>query len=427
MTRGAPRRPGWLAAAVVFGLVAGGLSLLWRAAGPALLRALGGDPALGARVHDAFLAAACSLLALWVLGGLVASRRLRPWQGALLAVPVWLAVETFAAPKLAVPLGLLDYYAVRDPDHRPLNTDPRGGWNADSIRSARPAESFRPEGFNVIFLGDSFTFGVRLHPDQTIPAKVERQLSRAFPGQEIRVANFAWISASPLLSYRRLVDLGEKYHPDLVVLDVDMTDFRDDILWEHMLERRGIYAVYDRIPILLKTIQVAAPWLHRRLYAWSGADVPERRFFAAEQSLERSRPYLRTLERNVEHIRDWCRAHGADFAVFVLPRTFQYSDRESPHNWEADQYEVLGPYSLEPFRFFEEVAARADYPVYPLLDAFAKSGVFPTAFDDDPHWNDAGTSVAATAIAEALRPLVAARLGGGGPSSSATTTNAESS
>ena len=45
-----------------------------------------------------------------------------------------------------------------------------------------------------------------------------------------------WVSSSPLLNLRLLRDVGHKYRPDLVVYSLDMTDFRDDLHYEHALE-----------------------------------------------------------------------------------------------------------------------------------------------------------------------------------------------
>jgi len=64
------------------------------------------------------------------------------------------------------------------------------------------------------------------------------------------------------------------------------------------------------------------------------------------------------------------------------------------------QYQNLGPYVLEPFRFFAEQAKTAPFPVHSLLPAFQNTTVFPTCFTGDPHWSPAGTQVAADALAE---------------------------
>jgi lysophospholipase L1-like esterase len=130
----------------------------------------------------------------------------------------------------------------------------------------------------------------------------------------------------------------------------------------------------------------------------------------SELPLDETRPYARHLARNLASIARHARDLGAEPVAFVLPRHYQYDAREAPSNWEKDRYDLLGPYSLEPFRFFEELAPEVDYPIHPLLAAFLENDAFPTCFDDDPHWNETGTSVAARAIAERLEPAVRAAL-----------------
>ena len=84
--------------------------------------------------------------------------------------------------------------------------------------------------------------------------------------------------------------------------------------------------------------------------------------------------------------------------LLVFPRSYQYSDKESPNNWEKSKYEVLGPFAHEPFKYFEQIKGDVDYPIYSLLPDFQNSTIFPTVFDNDPHWNETGNQIAADAI-----------------------------
>ena len=86
-------------------------------------------------------------------------------------------------------------------------------------------------------------------------------------------------------------------------------------------------------------------------------------------------------------------------ALVVYPRHYQYTGRESPDNWEANRYEVLGPYVEEPFRYFDEVRDELPYPVLSLLPAFAESEEFPLFLPNDPHWNARGARLAAEHVA----------------------------
>lgn len=356
----------------------------------------------------AFRGSIAIVLAFW---GLCVALALSPGR-VLVRVPLlaawWLAVELCVAPPSAGLLNLWQYFAIQDVDHRPKTRGPE--FNDDFLRGTPPSREFRPEDLNLVFLGDSFTYGLRVKPEEAFPARVGVALREAYPGAGLKVANFGWTSSSPFLSHRRLVDIGERYFPDVVVLCVDMTDFYDDILYENMLARRGLYRFYDKLPITLHLWSVLSRESYLSALSWSVGGAPTRRFFAARQPLEESRPFLEKLAGNVRKLREWCRAHGADFALVVLPRSFQYSERECPANWEQDEYTPLGPYSLEAFRWVDELRKRVGYPVFSLLPDFQRTTVFPTCFHNDPHWNPQGHRVAAEALVRKLRPVIGRRL-----------------
>jgi len=338
-------------------------------------------------------------------------RRILPWLGSLgVTLVLYLAVERWAAPHLQGPIEpLREFYFVRDVDHRMPPNDPGVPTNEDGIRSSRPARAFAAPGRNVVILGDSFLYGYKLPFEQSVPFLVERRLQERFPETPVRVANFAWTSSSPLLALRLLRDIGAKYRPELIVQCVDMTDFHDDIKYAAMLRRQGIYRYYDRVPLALTALKTVSPGAFRRLHSWSlGGALPAKVFFASRAPLAETRPQLAPLVENLRALDRWAKAHGARFAVVVVPRNYQYSARESPRSWERKAYEPLGPYALEPFRFFSELSAEGTlgFPVYSLLPAFQQTKVFPTCFVDDPHWNPEGARVAAEALAPMLEELM---------------------
>ena len=223
---------------------------------------------------------------------------------------------------------------------------------------------------------------------------------KAHPNRRIHVANFGWISASPLLSLRQLRDIGARYKPDTVVLGLDMTDFHDDLTYERLITRPGIFRALAITPVTfwlgrrIVASSASLDWLHTRIYGY-----PSGRYFAMNQPLSRSRAWLRTTRKNLEAIDEFARQElGARFVVFVFPRSFQYSTREAPESWERNETENLGPHVLEPFAYFEEIQGDLPFPVISLLPAFQNPDVFPTCFIGDPHWNANGARVAARAI-----------------------------
>jgi hypothetical protein len=287
-------------------------------------------------------------------------------------------------------------YFVDDVDHRLAQGD-KPGLNSDGIRCSFEASDFIAEDLNFIILGDSFIYGTRMEPQHSVPQRFEEHANAQFPTRTIRVANFGWVSSSPLLSLRQLKDIGAKYKPDIVLLAVDMTDFHDDIKYRRLLDRQGIYWALDYIPVTIMALRKLTPGIES-LHHWLFQE-PGHRFFITEGPLEETLPHLSHIQNNLDQIQRFCQQElDARFVLFVFPRSYQYSDREAPNNWEQDEYENLGPHAHEPVRYFEQVRSRVEYPIYSLLPDFLETDLFPTVLDDDPHWNKAGNDLAAGAM-----------------------------
>ena len=89
-----------------------------------------------------------------------------------------------------------------------------------------------PNVYRIFYLGDSFVEGT-CPMDESVPSKVEARLNELARGMQLtfEVINTGTSSYSPTLYYllarHRLMD----YHPDLLVVNVDMTDCFDD--WKY--------------------------------------------------------------------------------------------------------------------------------------------------------------------------------------------------
>ncbi len=328
------------------------------------------------------------------------------------------AMIVFVLVCVVVPIALIEFvgrnfvirggaqYFFRDVDHR-IPPYARGGINGHGLRMDRESGAFTADATNVILLGDSFVYGFRLDDHQTLPVRLEALARAEWPEREIQVANFGWISASPLLSLRQLREIGEHYRPDTVLLGLDMTDFHDDLKYERLIARTGVFRALAITPIsvwlarkVIASSETLDP-LHRLVFGYPGP-----RFFAMTRPLEESRPWLETSRGYLEEIAHFTRDElNARFVLFVFPRSFQYSDREAQASWEAGEVPDLGPHVHAPFRYFQEIEAELDFPVRPLLSTFERTDVFPTCFDDDQHWNADGVDVAARGILEACRDL----------------------
>lgn len=311
-------------------------------------------------------------------------------------------------------------YAL-DVDHRPR---PDGGEiNSDSARFRGEAADLDDDDFVVLFLGDSFTFGFSLAYADSYPYRFEAIAASNDCTPPVRAVNMGWTSSSPLLALRLLRQVGYAYRPDLIVYALDMTDFHDDLRYEWRLREQREYD-FDAVAVVDRWIASAWPSAAGLLPVFravtgrlrgvdreqgvallAGLRVPgpEERFFVTARPLDETRPAielgvmknLSAIDRHAREVLD------APFALVVYPRAYQYSDRESPRNWEKG-YAPLGPYVREPFRYFAEVAPTLAYPVIDILPAFESSERFPLYFGNDPHWTEQGADVAAHAIFDAL-------------------------
>lgn len=94
--------------------------------------------------------------------------------------------------------------------------------------------------YRIAVLGDSFVFGVGVKADQTASSLIEKKLN-APNKRKYQIYNFGVCSYSPILEWLYLKKEVVKYHPDLVILFLDLCDIQDDYLYEpHLIhDERG--------------------------------------------------------------------------------------------------------------------------------------------------------------------------------------------
>lgn len=288
---------------------------------------------------------------------------------------------------------------VHNPDHR-MTPQQFTGLNSDHIRSTREADAFPEQDFNIVFLGDSFVYGFLL-PQESMapPAQLEHILREQYHRDDINVANFGWTSSSPLLSLRLLKDIGKKYHPDLILLALDMSDYRDEWFYRAVLHPKGIYQWVVKWPRclfffkrLLEALSPLTDW-HTRLFGYSG----EGGYFVARQPLSASRPLFEAVYHSLQDINDVAKTLPAPFVVFVPPRHWQYTDKEAIDSWENGGFDVMGPYALENYRYF--AGQQPPFALVPMLDDFRETTLFPLNFRVDSHWNKQGARFFAERVA----------------------------
>ena len=277
--------------------------------------------------------------------------------------------------------------------------------NSDNIRYHRESTDHKKKDINVVFLGDSFVYGFLLSHQASIPYQFEEIAREKFSEKSINGINFGWASGSPYIELNLLKKLGKKYRPDVVVLDLDLGDFSDDIRYEMMDKQQTIYRFGTLLPFTTLLLDTFSKKLDAKNYE-KFVGHPKSQLFINERPLKDSLPYLKNhTEKNIDAIYKYTTNKlGAKFILFINPKTFHYNENESPNNWLKDIIKKT-PYSFEIFDYIQNMSEIKPYPVISLLPIFKATRIFPTAFDNDAHWNRAGYKIAATEMVEQCRKL----------------------
>jgi len=313
--------------------------------------------------------------------------------------------------------------------------------NALGLRD-REVVTPKPAGtVRIVMLGDSFTEGGGLADADTVPRRVEAALAPRCPGVEVLNAGVA--SYSPIIAYLVLRDLGPIVRPDLVILNLDMTDVHDDLVRTALAElgpdglprrvpndrrRETAMLLPPALPRALRAVEDAARGLvlwqavrrssaGRRLFGDLNLDEPtlaargllgDLRYDRLAITRDRPGPVEATAwaitARYLAAIQGLAREHGAPFVVVTYPYPHQVATHESP---DGRARFGIGPElyaSARPFRTVEAIGTRHGFPVIALDETFRRrsSPAQPLFRRDDVHHTPAGARVMAEGVAAAL-------------------------
>ncbi len=319
--------------------------------------------------------------------------------------------------------------------------------NADGIRDHRSPAELRRGAPQILFLGDSFTFGAGVQDDEAFPMLLQSRLRRRLDDRDLTAVDAGVPSYSPFLArlqLARMIDAG--YRPDLVVYTLDVTDVGDDLYYESVAEDVGgrtvfwggrssrpppycalarlwfgspvfhaIQASHATTPLRLvgARAELVDPYMNSLFWYRSfrveiDGVVETNRFFVYRHPLSSLRPHLERTERQLRAIAALARGVGAPLLVAVLPRYNQWdeSGRECPDNWEGRLFDLDEPFEGVWIEYFTHPPDDAPYQVVDLLPALGASGRFPLVFPDDPHLAVAGHEVVAAALVDAIAFLL---------------------
>lgn len=310
------------------------------------------------------------------------------------------------------------------------------------LRDRRTTYAKPPGTFRVLFLGDSFVEAVQVEQWEGVSEKLEALLNQDAP-RPVEVINGGVAAYGTGQELLLLEQEGVKYQPDLVVLlffvgnDVTNNNYRLE-LWDSNLklalkpywdvDRQGNLRMIPGPPpnppggftqrmrnccLLYNVIETGVfnkleqNYPREQLEAIGGLRTPLRGLYDTEPDDEWGRAW-RISEALLTQIRDKSTEIGAPLVIAGGPewRTLE------PDTWRQEVASARlesGRLTISaPTDQVGAIAGRLGVPyidLLPTLQQAKASGGGPFYFDFDKHWNPAGHTVAAQAIADSLARL----------------------
>ena len=107
------------------------------------------------------------------------------------------------------------------------------GFRDDEMTVKKP-----PDVYRILLLGDSFIEGESVAAEKTAASLVEKEITLE-TGRKVGVVNMGVMSYAPAIYYRVIKDKGLPLNPDMVIVNVDMSDFQNDYAYAKDMDEDG--------------------------------------------------------------------------------------------------------------------------------------------------------------------------------------------
>ncbi|MBT3878093.1 MAG: hypothetical protein HON76_03720 [Candidatus Scalindua sp.] len=170
-----------------------------------------------------------------------------------------------------------------------------------------------PEVFRIFYVGDSNTQGLVPYEDKMVEI-VEKGLNNKYPDKECEVINTGTSSYSIIIYYLLIKNVLIEYDPDLIVINVDMTDIPNDYVYKK-------FAVFG--PDKLPTAVLPADTNYRKSY------------YLTPEGVVRISPAQRMREFLAYHSRLFNLLERIIIKLIPRPDENAKYDNYQPANWNA--------------------------------------------------------------------------------------------
>jgi lysophospholipase L1-like esterase len=275
--------------------------------------------------------------------------------------------------------------------------------NAQGCRYKRDLSRRPPDGARrIIVLGDSFTEGY--YQDTTFAAVLERRINSLGLPVLYEVVNCGTSSYSPVLYYLRYKHQLARYHPNELIVNVDLSDLYDDNLRYgpeikfaadgEPLEARpgagGLQGVVDnlRYKFLVARLLFGLP---RSNLSMIDADTPYFYYAPLTPDSARWKDAVKTSLGYLQRLADLTRSQGVE----LLLTTYPYENQLAPvrgKQWHRGLEDEL--------RNFAERNHLRFYSAHDDILRYYQQRKVPVYWSNDYHFTPVGQSIWANAFAD---------------------------
>lgn len=388
---------------------------------------------------------------------------IRTWMMAASALLTYaiadLALGYFLIPRLSPPM-LKDEIVhhkltpnssslFRSRDYNYIQSVNRFGLRGSTIAELKPPNTYR-----ILMLGDSFTMGKGVGDDLTFASLLEagsNTSTQANHGKKTQVLNAGVDSYAPILSFLQLKEIAPTFRPDMVILNLDMSDLMQETAYRNIARYAADGQILGVSPYTSKRNSVggesrentvwfgqadvddfsvaARDWVDGNLYITrlilllaqrsrsnaSDVNVDVRgmvnlasfellRHTLAEDKEDRSEQW-RKIFASIANIKSYCDAHQMTFLLTIYPWGHQVNDKEwipGRENFVANDA-LISDKSISLIEDFASANSIALFNAFPAFRAYR--GERPLYFRYDIHWTPAGHELMARELQRFLPRL----------------------
>lgn len=296
--------------------------------------------------------------------------------------------------------------------------------NAEGFRDDEMASKEQFD-LRILMLGDSMTWGYGVEKEETFSEVLQQRLR--MKGIYADVINAGATSYSPTLEYLLLKNKGLSYEPDVVILNLDMSDIQDDYNYEQRAEfdQEGNLARVSGIKGQTTLLYKIRNKMQLNRFIFDKLNLIDSRFVKKEGAQKtKTMPLgdpktdryaiLRDMpvQDEAEHwnrtfhylslINELCKENGITFILTLYP----YGVQVSPEEWNLGRHMFgFAPdavHSDAPQQKVKKYAEENGIMYVEMLDSFQASDTFPLYFPYDGHINRDGHTLAAEVLYSSL-------------------------